>query len=152
MKCQELPKKKQVVTQERSKVIRETNENPFGDEEEEAAVAAQQSSSSLPRAGGRTNEPYKSGGNDAGGKAVSNPKDKKKKDNSKPKPTRKLFNLEAEKEQMKSVIADSSIETTNLTNALHGINRERERVSDNQAAVESFESCKQLRRRILRYV
>lgn len=53
---------------------------------------------------------------------------------------------------MKSVIADSSIASTNLMNSLQSINREKERISDNQMAVESFETCKRLRRRVLRYV
>lgn len=53
---------------------------------------------------------------------------------------------------MKSVIADSSIAATNLMNALQSINREVERISENQAAVERFEACKLLRRKVLRYV
>ncbi|RSM07344.1 hypothetical protein CDV31_008618 [Fusarium ambrosium] len=43
----ELPKRKQAVTQERSKVLRETEENPFVDDEQEAAAkAARQAASS----------------------------------------------------------------------------------------------------------
>lgn len=53
---------------------------------------------------------------------------------------------------MKAVIADSSIAATNLMNSLQSINREKERISDNEVAVERFEICKQLRRRVLRYV
>lgn len=53
---------------------------------------------------------------------------------------------------MKTVIADSSIASTNLKNSLQTINREKERISDNQAAVTHFEQCKLLRRRVLRYV
>lgn len=74
----------------------------------------------------------------------------KKKDRARGK--RKPFNLEAEKEQMKSVVADASITSTNLLNAVQGINRERERVSENPAAQEYFEASKLLRRKILRYV
>jgi hypothetical protein len=37
-------------------------------------------------------------------------------------------------------------------NTMRSINREKERISDNAVAVERFEECKQLRRRILRYV
>lgn len=76
-------------------------------------------------------------------------KDKKKKDKRK---KRRPFNLEAEKEQMKATIADSSMASINLMNTLKSINREKERISDNRAAVEGFEKCKQLRRRVLRYV
>lgn len=53
---------------------------------------------------------------------------------------------------MKAVIADASITSTNLMNALQTINRETERISENPNAVEKFEACKQLRRRVLRYV
>lgn len=53
---------------------------------------------------------------------------------------------------MKTVIADASIASTNLLNALQSINREKERISDNHTAVQHFEACKQLRRRVLRYV
>lgn len=53
---------------------------------------------------------------------------------------------------MKSVIADSSIAATNLMNSLQSVNREVERISENQAAVERFEACKLLRRKVLRYV
>ncbi len=74
----------------------------------------------------------------------------KKKDKSKGK--KKGFNLEAEKEQMKAVIAESSIASTNLANALQSINREVERISDNPLVIQRFEICKQLRRRVLRYV
>jgi hypothetical protein len=53
---------------------------------------------------------------------------------------------------MKSVIADSSVASTNLLNALQHINREQQRVSENTEAVKRFETCKHLRRQILRYV
>lgn len=53
---------------------------------------------------------------------------------------------------MKTVIAESSLASTDLLNAMQSINRERERISDNQTAVQRFEVCKQLRRRVLRYV
>ncbi|KFH46395.1 hypothetical protein ACRE_028120 [Hapsidospora chrysogenum ATCC 11550] len=149
----ELPKKKVAVTQERSKVIRETEENPFGDdEEEEARNAAQQraragSSSAAATTATKTHKSSSSTGSSFFG---SSSKDKKK-DKSKSS-KRKPFNLEAEKEQMKSVIADATITSTNLMNTLQTINREAERISENQQAVERFEACKQLRRRVLRYI
>lgn len=164
---QELPKKKVIMTQERSKVLRETEENPFGDEEEEeaAAKASQQASaadassagastsSPAPASSGRPSATVQSfshtKSSSGSGSFFGSSKDKKK-DKSKGK--RKPFNLEAEKDQMKSVIADSSIAATNLMNSLQSINREKERISENQLAVERFETCKQLRRRVLRYV
>jgi hypothetical protein len=75
-------------------------------------------------------------------------KSKKDKKGKKAKP----FNLEAEKETMKVCIADSSVASTNLLNALRLINREREQISENANAVHHFDNCKLLRRKILRYV
>lgn len=147
---QELPKRKQVVTQERSKVIRETD-NPFGDDEDEAPAPAP-----APPAGGSSSRgPQLS--TPATGQISSfsylSSKDKsKKKDKKSKKSGHRKFDLEAEKDQMKTTIAESSIAATNLNNALQSINRERERISDNPLAVAHFETCKQLRRKILRYV
>jgi hypothetical protein len=53
---------------------------------------------------------------------------------------------------MKVTIAESSMAATDLMNALQSINRERERISENRVAVQRFETCKQLRRKVLRYV
>lgn len=53
---------------------------------------------------------------------------------------------------MKSHIAEASMAATDLINTLQTINREKERISENQTAVQRFETCKQLRRKILRYV
>lgn len=53
---------------------------------------------------------------------------------------------------MKVAIAESSIKSTNLLNAMQSINREQEQVSNNPVCVKLFESCKLLRRMILRYV
>jgi hypothetical protein len=140
------------MTQERSKVVQET-ENPFeDDEEEEARNAAQKqvaggSSSGAPA----PKPPTQSSSSSRTGSLFGSSKDKK--DKSKAAPSkRKPFNLEAEKEQMKVVIADASIASTTLLNIMQTINRETERISDNQSAVERFEQCKTLRRRVLRYV
>ncbi|KAG5984015.1 hypothetical protein E4U55_006380 [Claviceps digitariae] len=168
----ELPKRKVAMTQERSKVIQET-ENPFGDDEEEeeqeqeaeraralgqrhAAAAASSSSPSSPK--GHHHDAWSSmaAAVDKANmmKAPSSSKSnssKKSKSKSKNKP-RKAFNLEEEKEKMKSVIAEASIASIGLMNSLQTINRERERVSENGTAVQHFEACKTLRRRILRYI
>ncbi|KAI1069609.1 hypothetical protein NW752_002212 [Fusarium irregulare] len=155
----ELPKRKQAVTQERSKVLKETEDNPFVDDEQEAAAKAARDarnapgpSSSTPTSGSAFGHaPSKSSSGTSS--FFGGSKDKKKdKDKDKAKGKRKPFNLEAEKDQMKSVIADSSIAATNLMNSLQSVNREVERISENQAAVERFEACKLLRRKVLRYV
>ncbi|PFH58348.1 hypothetical protein XA68_13845 [Ophiocordyceps unilateralis] len=135
----ELPKRKVAVTQDRSKVIRET-ENPFGDEDEHEVDHG----SRPPRAGSSTST--------WDGTAMDHDKNKKKKEKHRFGSSRKSFSLEAEKETIKSVIAEASIESTNLMNSLQSINRERQRISENRRAAQHFEACKQLRRRILRYI
>ncbi|KAL2113570.1 hypothetical protein VUR80DRAFT_3497 [Thermomyces stellatus] len=150
----QLPRRKATVTQERSKVIRET-ENPFEDDEDEEPEPSRRGESS------RSQPPYEqsmptvqsysktSHSRSSSSSIFGSSKDKKKKDKRK---KRRPFNLEAEKEQMKATIADSSMASINLMNTLKSINREKERISDNRAAVEGFEKCKQLRRRVLRYI
>lgn len=64
----------------------------------------------------------------------------------------KVFNLEKEKPNIMQTIASSSVASTNLLNGLQLINRETQRVSDNAEVVNRFETCKALRRQILRYI
>ncbi|KAI0899229.1 hypothetical protein F4806DRAFT_506923 [Annulohypoxylon nitens] len=153
MLYRELPRRKQVVTQAQSKVLRET-EDPFRDSEEEAegrrspksvASSSRQSTPTTPSFGaGHVKSPSSSSF------FSTSSKDKKKKDKSKKK--HKAFNLEAEKDAMKVAVAESSIAATNLMNSLQSINREQERISENPIVVDRFEICKKLRRRILRYI
>ncbi|KAJ4293711.1 hypothetical protein N0V88_005219 [Collariella sp. IMI 366227] len=158
----ELPKRKHVVTKEESKVVKETA-NPFSADEEEdrPGTAGPSRTSGHSRAGSLTNPPSHNRQSSLTS-ALTNPpvtstiqsfgyssKDKKKDKKSKKS---KPFNLEAERGQIKSYIAEASIAATNLVNTLQSINRERERISDNQLAVQRFEACKQLRRKILRYI
>ena len=65
---------------------------------------------------------------------------------------RKPFNLEKEKAQVTETIANANIAATNLYNALKLINREHQRVSENAECKNRFETCKHLRRQILRYI
>lgn len=64
----------------------------------------------------------------------------------------KPFNLEKEKHQLLETIASASVASTNLMNGLQLINREVQRVSDNPEVMQRFETCKLLRRQILRYI
>ena len=64
----------------------------------------------------------------------------------------KPFNLEKEKGKILETIASASLASTNLMNALQLINREEQRVSSNPEVMSRFESCKMLRRQILRYI
>ncbi|KAI1078074.1 hypothetical protein F5B20DRAFT_549108 [Whalleya microplaca] len=163
MLYKELPRRKQVVTQAKSKVLRETEQDPFRDSEDEeaerpqASSPSQASSSRVPVTYPQPTQTVQSfshvkSPSSSGSFFSSSSKDKKKKDKEKNKRKHKPFNLEAEKDAMKVTIAESSIAATNLSNALQSINRERERISENPAAVQHFEICKKLRRKVLRYI
>ncbi|KAH8684255.1 hypothetical protein BGZ60DRAFT_162784 [Tricladium varicosporioides] len=149
----ELPRRKQVVTQDRSKVLRETEQNPFEDDDEEQPsppIPSHSRNTSLSQ-----NQPSRSSQPSSSffsptSTVISSKKAKKDKDKKKKKS--KPFDLEAEKETMKGCIAESSVASTNLLNALKLINREREQISENENAVRQFEFCKLLRRKILRYI
>lgn len=123
-----------MVTQEKSKVIRETD-NPFEDEEE-AAPSSSRRTPSMSAAPATQPTPSK---------------DKDKKKGKKPRKIKK-FDFEAEKDNMKAHIADAAMTSVNLTNLLQSINREQERISENPTAVKLFENCKLLRKNIIRYV
>lgn len=71
---------------------------------------------------------------------------------SKSKTKHATFNLEKEKPQLKEALANASVASTNLTNALKRINREKETSSQNSEAVSHIANCKQLRKIILRYI
>ena len=62
------------------------------------------------------------------------------------------FNLEKERPQILRTLASASVASTNLLNAIKLVNRETHRVSEDAEAVSRFEQCKELRRRILRYI
>ncbi|TGO54379.1 hypothetical protein BCON_0108g00250 [Botryotinia convoluta] len=153
-----LPDTRKVVTQDRSKVLRETEENPFQDDELEEpstpvsskpgpskAGPSHSRQSSLTTASASTRERASS---IMSGSAKKVKKDDKKDKKKKHKP----FNLEAEKEAMKAAIAESTVASTNLLNALRHIDREKERISENKTASQYFDTCKLLRRKILRYI
>jgi LAS seventeen-binding protein 5 len=153
---QELPRRKQVVTQDKSKVLRETEQNPFEDDEDEvpppAPAPAPTHSRNTSLSQGQSSRNSGSFFSPSAPVTASKKVAKKDKDKKSGKKKHKPFNLEAEKETMKNCIAESSVASTNLLNALRLINREKEQISENQAAVHHFEFCKLLRRKILRYV
>lgn len=75
-----------------------------------------------------------------------------KKSSSKSKTKSPPFSLEKEKPAMLQSLANASVASTNLKNALKLINREKERPSGNPEVLKRFEACKQLRRSILRFI
>ncbi|KAA8892846.1 hypothetical protein FN846DRAFT_613296 [Sphaerosporella brunnea] len=62
------------------------------------------------------------------------------------------FNLEKEKPALNQALANASIASTNLNNALKLVNREKERVSEKREVVLQYDQCKTLRSTILRYI
>ncbi|OAA61103.1 vhs domain containing protein [Niveomyces insectorum RCEF 264] len=153
----ELPQRKQVVTQARSKVVQET-ENPFDDDDDDDETNATATpSSSSSRVNTETQptgriESFSFLGPSSSSSAAARDKDKKKDKGKRGKKARKAFNLEAEKETMKATIAEAALATADLLNAMQTINREQERISENEQAIRRFEACKLLRRKILRYI
>jgi hypothetical protein len=62
------------------------------------------------------------------------------------------FNLEKEKPALNQALANASIASTNLNNALKLVNREKERVSEKRDVLAHYDQCKTLRSSILRYI
>ena len=175
----ELPKKKKPLNQEQSKVLRETgNETePEGNQRGHRAsvsgggaplqslrsptspTSPSSSSSSkqqtVPPTPTQLGPPVQAVTKyDENGKKI---KSKGSKTPKPPTPTKagkivKPFDIEKEKPQILQVIASSSIASTNLTNAMKLIDREKGRVSEDPEVVKRFEHCKALRRQILRYI
>ncbi len=139
----QLPKRKKPVTQAQSKVLQETereaNEDPFGSTEDES-ISGESSSMAPPSLTARITPTPK-----------YQPK-KLKPDKHGKKSRPRTFNLEKEKPQLLQTIASSSVASTNLMNALKLLNREKLRVSEHAETVNRFETCKALRRQILRYI
>ena len=160
----QLPKKTKALgdRREQSKVLRENEEesrreDPFAAEDDEAptspvedttrrpSVLTKASGPASPRTSvSHTSPPVQLSAGPTFSSWRSAKKDKKNK--------RKGFNLEREKPAMLQNIAASSVASTNLSNALKLVNREHKRVSEDPEVMSRFETCKQLRRHILRYI
>lgn len=144
-----------MVTQQQSKVIQETEHDPFEDNEDEPGTAPSPTSPGTVKAASKApylDRPVTLSHTHHHSSFFGSKKDKKDKDKKTGKKKPKPFNLELEKPAMQKTIAEAAVASTNLLNALQFINREHQQVSENTEAVDRFESCKLLRRRILRYV
>lgn len=126
----QLPKRKQPASQAKAKVLRESSGSTGPVMGHSVSVSA----------------------GDGPTTVLSRPKDKSSKSKKKDKKIRGTFNLEKEKPEMLQTLASSSVASTNLLNALKHVNRETHRVSEDAEALNRFETCKQLRRQILRYI
>lgn len=152
----QLPKKSKPNTQQRraqSKVLRETEEdarreNVFGDDEDDEPQSSPRdrtTSLSSPSVLRKPSQPVTLSSASTFGTNKKVKKDKKSK--------QKLpFNLATERPKILNSIAAASVASTNLTNALKLVNRETHQVSSDPEVLKRFETCKQLRRQILRYI
>jgi LAS seventeen-binding protein 5 len=154
-----LPKKQKpsmAQRQKESRVLRETEEDArrqraLDEAQDDAPPHSRQDSyggeiSSSPNTLRKTSNPPIPLG--SSGSFLSSRKDKKSKKAGK----NQAFNLEKEKPQILQSIAAASVATTNLNNALKLVNRESNRVSEDPEVMKRFETCKQLRRQVLRYI
>lgn len=149
----QLPQRKKPARQEQSKVLKETepeaNEDPFANSASTSSGEPVRPLRSPLNASSSSTSATVSPG--PGTTPLSKPLKSKHDKNSK-RLKSKPFNLEKEKPQLLSTIASSSVASTNLMNALRLINREHKRVSEDAETVQRFETCKLLRRQILRYI
>jgi len=147
----ELPQRKKPVLQQQSKAVRETEVDPDvnafshsvtvsgGGGPPKALTTTMSASSS-------TSRPTTLSSQASLTNASKSKFSRHKKSKTKP------FNLEKEKPQLLQTLASSSVASTNLMNALKLINREDRRVSEDVETMQRFETCKMLRRQILRYI
>ncbi|KAI9876233.1 MAG: putative actin patch assembly and actin polymerization protein [Pleopsidium flavum] len=147
----ELPQRKKPVQQQQSKVLRETeveeDQNRMGHSVTVSGGGGPAKTLWTPGSGlSSTSKPVSLS---SGPSLTSSSKSKFSRDKrSKGKP----FNLEKEKPQLLQTIASASVASTNLMNALKLTNRENRRVSEDPEVMQRFETCKVLRRQILRYI
>ncbi|KAJ5453077.1 VHS subgroup [Penicillium cf. griseofulvum] len=130
----QVPKRKQPATQAKAKVLREgstanSNEPPMG---HVVSVSGGSGPATL----------------------LTSPKQKTKKvkKDKKLSISNKRFDLQKERPEILQALAASSVASTNLLNALKLVNRETHRVSEDAECINRFETCKQLRHGILRYI
>ncbi|KAL8722287.1 MAG: hypothetical protein Q9225_001191 [Loekoesia sp. 1 TL-2023] len=153
----QLPQRKKPPCQEQSRVLRDSepgeNEDPFGHRVSVSGGGGPMQSLRSPTSPTSPSFPSSSSGGVGPpftpySQTSSPTKASKSKKSKAPKP----FNLEKEKPQLLQTIASSSVASTNLMNSLKLINRESKRVSDDLETVNRFETCKLLRRQVLRYI
>ncbi|KAJ4407970.1 hypothetical protein N0V91_003636 [Didymella pomorum] len=143
----ELPRKSRPQPQQ-SRIIREQDAEAAREREEHSPPPAPQPRRpDPPHTSSSSSRPVTLGSTSSGGSSLFS---RSKKDKKTPKGQK--FNLEREKGQMLETMASANVASANLLNGLQLINREQQRVSDNPEVMKRFETCKQHRRQILRYI
>ncbi|KAF2136344.1 uncharacterized protein K452DRAFT_280119 [Aplosporella prunicola CBS 121167] len=143
------PHQSKVLKETEAEAERETPSSPVTPVTPVSPTGTRGSRSGSAAAGSSRPLSLSSAGPLSSGSSLFGSKDKDKKHKrSKSQP----FNLEKEKPQLLEAIASASVASNNLLNALQLINREQQQVSENSEVVKRFETCKKLRRQILRYI
>lgn len=132
----QLPKRKQPANQAKAKVLRDSDKPSGPQIGHSVSVSAGNGPATV-----LSSPKHKS----SASKALKKEKREKKLHS-------RSFNFEKEKPEMLQTLASSSVASTNLLNALKRVNRETHRVSEDAEVLNRFETCKQLRRQILRYI
>jgi LAS seventeen-binding protein 5 len=133
------PSQSRVIRETEAEAAREAHSSPPASPTTRTTFATAPSSSKAPS---RPVAP----GSTSSSSFFGRSKEKDKKNRGKP------FNLEKEKGQLMETIASASVASTNLINAIKLINRENQRVSENAECRNRFDTCKLLRRQVLRYI
>ncbi|KAL8877429.1 MAG: hypothetical protein Q9198_004556 [Flavoplaca austrocitrina] len=145
----QLPQRKKAPRQESSRVLKESepgeNEDPLGHSVSVSGGGGPMQNLRTPSTSAAITA------SSSNGRPSLTPYGQASKSHKKSK-AHKAFNLEKEKPQMLQTIASSSVASTNLMNSLKLINRESKRVSEDPETVNRFETCKLLRRQVLRYI
>ena len=143
----ELPRKSRPQPQQ-SRIIREQDAEAAREREEHSPPSTPQPRrADPPHTSSSSSRPVALGSTSSGGSSLFS---RSKKDKKTPKGQK--FNLAREKGQMLETMASANVASANLLNGLQLINREQQRVSENPEVMKRFETCKQLRRQILRYI
>lgn len=144
----ELPRKSRPQPQQ-SRIIREQDAEAAREREESSPPPTPQPRRpDHPHTSSSSNRPVALGStSSSGGSSLFSRSRKDKKT-----PKGQKFNLEREKGQMLETVASANLASANLLNGLQLINREQQRVSENPEVMNRFETCKQLRRQVLRYI
>lgn len=141
----QLPKRKQPASQAKAKVLRDSapsKEAPMG---HSVSISTGNGPSTVLGGGSKHKHSM----------SKQEKKEKERLEKLEKKEKRKSFrpfSLERERPQILQTLASSSVASTNLLNALKLVNRETHRVSEDAEVLDRFETCKQLRRQVLRYI
>jgi len=156
----QLPQRKKPISQQQSKVLKETEPTDADLERSDRRASVSTGSSppksvrspTSPSSFSSTSNPYGTYQSTSSSVTSSLNPFRQKTDKTAKKTKARAFSLEKEKPAILQTIASSSLASTGLMNAMKRTNRENQRVSENAEAVKGFDTCKKLRRQVLTYL